>query len=242
MKRYIVIGLIVFLSVLIFTFPARVAYNWFAPPDVRLTGLSGSVWNGSAVEGLAAGAYIQDISWRLKPASLLAGKLAFATASRPASGSLAVDVAISLDRSLAFSNLTGRLPLDLIHPALQQNRISGDVTLNLASLAVRNDVPVEVDGIVTIANLFVPILSSAGLGDFKADIRTENGNVIATLDDLSGVLDLAGTLTLKPDRSYLLLGEVAARPDAPPSITQQLQFLGSPDERGFRQFRHEGIL
>ncbi len=242
MKRFIAVGLIVFFGVLLFSFPARVAYRWFAPPDIQLTGISGSIWNGSAVEGLAAGAYVQDISWKLKPGSIFAGKLEFATSGRPASGLLSADVAASLDRSLSLSNINGRLPLDLVHPALQQNRISGDVTLSFASLVMRDGMPVDIDGTITIANLFLPDLSATRLGDYKADFRTENGNVVAIVDDLSGDLDISGTLTLSPNRNYLLLGEVAARPGAPPSITQQLQFLGSADQRGFRPFRFEGTL
>jgi hypothetical protein len=51
-----------------------------------------------------------------------------------------------------------------------------------------------------------------------------------------------GTIAISPDRSYSLVGDVAARPGAPPSIEQQLRFLGSADDRGFRQFRFEGQL
>lgn len=242
MKRYIVVGLIVFLAVLIVSFPARVAYNWFAPADIRLTGISGSIWNGTAEEGLAAGAYIRDISWRLKPLSFFSGQLAFATASKPASGTLTADVAVSLDGTLTLSNLSGRVPLDLVHPAFQQNAISGDVSLSFTSLVMRNGLPIEVDGNVTVSNLFAPNLSSARLGDFKADFQTTNGNIVASVDDISGVLDISGTVTIAPDKSYQLLGEVAARPDAPPSVAQQLQFLGSADQRGFRPFRFEGSL
>jgi general secretion pathway protein N len=241
-KRYIVVGLIVFLGVLIVGFPARVAYKWFAPPEIHLTGISGSVWAGSAVEGLASGAYVQDISWKLKPGSLFSGKLAFATSSRPASGSLTTDVAVSLDGSLTLSNLSGRLPLDLVHPAFQQQGISGDVALNFESVVIRDGVPRAANGDIIIANLFAPNMSSARLGDYKADFQTADGSVSATIDDLSGVLDIAGTITLSPDRAYRLIGEVAARPDAPPSIERQLQYLGSADQRGFRPFRFEGSL
>ena len=88
MKRYIVIGLLVFAAVLLVTFPASVAYQLFAPPDLRLNGISGSVWSGSADEGMAGGAYIRQIRWRMKPADLLKGRLAFETSANPAAGSM----------------------------------------------------------------------------------------------------------------------------------------------------------
>ena len=242
MKRYILTGIFVFLAVLVATFPARVAFNWLAPPDVALSGISGSIWNGSAEEGLAAGAYIQDLTWRLKPASLFTGKLAFVTSSKPAAGALKADVAISLNGSLTLSNVAGNLPLDLIHPAFQQNRISGDVSLSFARVVMKDGLPVDIDGSVTVSNFFVPDLSSAQLGDYTAQVSNSDAGITATIDDTAGVLDVSATVTLSPDNVYQVLGEVAARPAAPPSITQQLQMLGSPDARGFRPFRFEGSL
>ena len=115
MKRLIIAGVLVFLVVLVVSFPARVAYRWFAPPDLQLSGISGSVWKGFAAEGLAGGAYLQSISWQLKPSALLTGELAFETSASPAAGTVNTDVAIGLGGSLALTNLSGSVPLDLVH-------------------------------------------------------------------------------------------------------------------------------
>jgi len=242
MKRYIVAGLLVFLVILLFTFPAHVAYRWFAPPDVQLSGISGSVWSGSATEGLAAGAYLRDIDWRMRPAALLTGKLAFTASASPGAGTMTTDIAVGIDSSLTLSNLQGNLPLDLVHQAFQQSGTSGDLTLKFESLVIKNGLPVEANGSVTIANFYAPDLSAGRLGDYRADFTTTDSGVSGSVDDTSGVLDIAGVITLSPDRSYSLIGEVATRPGAPPSIEQQLRFLGSPNELGFRPFRFEGQL
>jgi len=242
MKRYFFAGFIVFLCVLVATFPARVAYNWLAVPGVTLSGISGSVWNGSATEGLAGGAYIRDLSWQLKPLTLFTGKLAFATSSKPVSGSLVADVAIGFDGDLALSNLSGNVPLDLVHQSLQDSGISGDVTLNFASLVLQNGVPIIAQGDIRIANFYVAQLSSAPLGEFRVDFRTTDDGIIGELDDVSGVLDVDGVISLKRDRSYSVIGEVAARTSAPPSVAGQLRYLGSPNERGMSEFRLEGEI
>ena len=224
------------------SFPARVAYRLFAPPDLSLSGISGSVWSGTASEGLAGGAYIRDISWRLRPADLLTGKLAFSTTSRPASGTMETDVAVGIDGSLTLSNLAGSVPLDLVHPAFQRAGISGDLSMQFEKLMIRNGLPVDVNGSVTVANMYAPALSAATLGDYQAQFVTNDGAISGTVEDLSGVLDVIGTIAISPDRSYSLVGDVAARPGAPPSVEEQLRFLGSADDRGFRQFRFEGQL
>jgi hypothetical protein len=56
------------------------------------------------------------------------------------------------------------------------------------------------------------------------------------------VLELVGTIRLTPDRNYEFIGQVAAKPNAPLNITQQLQYLGTPNSRGQREFRLEGRL
>lgn len=242
MKRIVISGLLVFALFLLVTFPARVAYRWFSPADVTLSDLSGSIWNGTAAEGLAGGAYLRDIRWRIKPASLLNGKLTYETAASPASGSMNADVAIGLTGYLSLTNLNGSMPLDLAHDAFQQVGISGDLNLQFSKLVLENSLPIVAIGSVTIANLFSRDLSAGVLGVYRAEFRTSAGNIAGTVEDVSGVLDIDGTITINPDRSYSLIGDVAARPGAPPSIERQLRFLGSADDRGMRQFRFEGRL
>lgn len=242
MKRYIVVGLLVFFAVLLVTFPARVAYQLFAPPDLRLNGIAGSIWSGSADEGMAGGAYIRQIRWRMKPADLFKGQLAFETSASPAAGSLTTDVAVGLGGNLTLSDLRGTVPLDLVHPTFQQEGIRGDLSLQFTELVIANGLPIVADGAMTIANLYAPKLSAGVLGDFRADFTTSGDGIDGSVDDTSGVLDVAGTITISSDRSYRFVGDVATRPGAPPSIDQQLRYLGSADERGMRQFRFEGQL
>jgi len=242
MKRYIIAGLIVFVAVLVTTFPARVAYNQFAPPDLNLTGISGSVWNGTAAEGLAAGVYVRKLTWKVKPTSIFAGQLAYRVSAQPAAGQIDTDVAVAMDGALTLSDLSGAVPLDLVHEALQQAGIGGELSLEFARLVLRDGLPVDVEGSVSVTNFFVPTLSSARLGDYRAEFYTDNGSVMANVTDTAGILEVAGVVTLAPDRSYSLIGDVGARPAAPPSVTRQLEFLGSPDESGMRPFRFEGSL
>jgi len=242
MKRLVIVGILIFLVVLLATFPARVAYQWFAPAELQLSGIAGSVWNGSAIEGHAGGAYVRNINWQFKPASLLSGKLGFRTRSNPATGTLNADVAVSPGGDLLLSDLSGNLPLDLLHPAMQQSGIRGDIALAFETVLMKNGVPVAAEGSVTVSDFFVPELSAARIGDFRAEFQTNDDTVVGSVEDISGVLDVAGTISLQADGSYTFIGQVAATPVTPPSIVNQLRFLGSANERGQHEFRFEGRL
>ena len=242
MKRLVFLGILAFFGVLLATFPARVAYNWAAPAELQLSGISGSIWNGSAAEGIAGGAYVQNISWQFNPVSLLTGTLGFKTRSNPGSGSMIAEVAVSPAGNLTLSNLAGNLPLDLVHPAFQQSGIRGDITLQFETVVISDGIPILAEGSVTVTDFFVPDLSSSRIGDFRAEVRTDDGKITGSVEDLSGVLDVTGTISLRQDGYYSFIGQVAATPMTPPSIVDQLRFLGSANQRGQHEFRFEGQL
>jgi hypothetical protein len=53
-------------------------------------------------------------------------------------------------------------------------------------------------------------------------------------------MQVAGTITIGADRSYVIDGLVATRPSAPPSMVNQLRYLGTPDVQGRRPFSLAG--
>lgn len=242
MKRLIIAGLITFMIVMIATFPARVAYNLLAPPEIQLSGISGSIWNGTASEGKAAGAYIQNLAWQIRPLALLSGKLAFTASGNPAAGTMHTEIAVGLDGKLTLSDFVGSVPLDLVHQSFQQGGIRGDVLMQLDTLVIENGKPVAAQGTITVTDFFAPLLSNSKIGDFRADFQTTDAGIVGTVEDTAAVLDVSGTITLTPDGSYTFIGDVGATSQTPRSITDQLRYLGSPDERGQRQFRFEGQL
>ena len=241
-RHLILAGIATFVIGLIITFPARVAYQWFAPAELKLDGISGSIWRGTAAQGTAGGVYLADIEWSFRPLALLTGKLEFASSSKLASGFFDARVAVALGGNLTLSNVAAALTLDSLTAMLPLNGIEGDVSVQIEELVVENGLPVEVTGTINIANLVSRLLSPTRLGDYRVEFQTNDDGILGSVEAINGVLDLGGTIKLTRDRNYEFVGKVAAKPNAPLSITQQLQYLGSPDSQGRREFRIEGQL
>lgn len=239
-KRLILAGIVTFIAGLIITFPARVAYQWFAPAELKLSGIDGSIWRGSAAQGYAGSVYLTNIKWSFQPLALLSGRLGFATSSNPASGFLDADIAIGPSGSLTMSEVAGTISLVALADTFPLNGIEGDVSLQFDRLVVDNGIPIEVAGTIRIANFVSRYLSPSPLGDFRAEFQTAESGILGTVEALSGMLDVAGTIRMSEDRSYEVVGQVAAKPGAPAGVRQQLQYLGTPDARGLREFRLEG--
>ena len=241
-KRLIIAGIATFVIGLIITFPARVAYQWFAPGDLKLSGINGSIWRGNAAQGTAGGIYLADVNWSFRPIGLLGGKLEFATSSKLASGFLDANVAVGIGGSLTLSDVAGALALDTLAGVIPLSGIEGDVSVQFEELVVENGMPVEATGTLNIANLVSRYLSPTRLGDYKAEFQTQDDGILGSIKSIRGVLELAGTIKLSRDRTYQLTGKVAATSAAPINIAQQLRLLGSPDAEGMRDFRIEGQL
>jgi general secretion pathway protein N len=241
-KRLVLAGIATFVIGLIITFPARVAYQWFAPDDFKLSGINGSVWRGNAAQGTAGGVYLADVNWSFRPLGLLGGKLEFASSSKLASGFFDANVAVGIGGSLTLSDVAGALALDTLADVLPLSGIEGDVSVQFEELVVENGLPVEATGTLSIGNLVSRYLSPTRLGDYEVEFQTQDDGILGSVESIRGVLELAGTIKLRRDRTYQFIGKVAATPAAPINIAQQLQLLGSPDAQGKRDFRIEGQL
>ena len=210
---------------------------------MQLGGISGTVWNGSATEGMAAGVYMRNLSWQLQPLSLLTATLAFETRFDPASGFMDADVALSPGGSIALTDINGTLPVDLFHDRIPPLRgIRGNVSLQLERVAIDDGVPTAIEGKVGVSELMAAALSRSPIGDYEAVFSTDADGIKGVVKDLSGVLAVDGVLRITADRAYSLVGQVAVRPGTPSAVVQQMELLGSADAEGNREFRIEGQL
>ena len=241
-KRLVAAGVAVLVIGLVLGFPARVAYQWFAPSQVSLSGISGSVWNGAAAQGSVAGLFLGNITWSFRPSSLLRLKAGYTVTARLPSGFLETGVAVGAGTSVRFDDLSATVPLSSLPDSLLPTTgLGGDLNLRFTTLVLNEGVPAQAEGTLGVSGLVLRALSPTALGDYRAQLHTEDGIIKGTVEDVNGVLDLDGSLEID-DRAFSFIGHVAAGPDAPPAVNEQLRYLGSPDQQGRREFRFEGDL
>jgi len=241
-SRLIKVGLLVFVVGLILMFPARVAYRWFAPAEFVASGISGSVWNGHAKEAITYGTYFHDLSWRIRLLDLVTAKLGYAIESQLASGSVDANIAIGIGGTLRVTDLQASLPLASMQSISSLAGIRGSLSANFSEIRFESAMPVAAEGVLEITGLTLPLVSSDPLGGFKAEFFSQDSGITASIEDTTAVIDLAGSLQLSPDGSYQLLAHLTATGDTPAPIRQQLQFLGSANDRGQHELRLEGRL
>jgi general secretion pathway protein N len=241
-SRLIAAGLVTLIAGLVIFFPARVAYQWFAPPTVVLSGISGSIWSGSADQVQAGGVYLRELSWRFKPLPIFKGQLAYAVEAVPVTGFVDTSIAFGFSGAVKLSDLRGSLPLQALEQAANMPGLRGTANLRFERLTIVNGLPVAADGELTIAELLAPLVHRGPIGGYRAEFFTQNSGVIASVEDTDGVVDLAGSLDIKLDRTYQFVALLAPKVTTPPKLRQQMQFLGTANARGQYELRLEGTL
>jgi general secretion pathway protein N len=241
-KRLIAVGVAALVLGLVATFPARIAYQWFAPDELALSGISGSIWNGAATQGSAGGLYLSELVWRFRPLSLFSLKARYAVSGRLPSGFIESNVAFGPGGRVYLDDLATAIPLAYFNPLLPMTGIEGEISVQFRRLVLADGFPIVADGTANVSGLILRALAPSALGDFRAILQTNDGVISAVVEDVSGVLDVTGNLVLQSDRTYSFVGQVAANANAPAAVVEQLRFLGSPDPQGRREFRFEGSL
>lgn len=246
---WLALGLGAYLVFTIAKFPAGTAYRWFAPPELRLAGITGTVWQGGAELGSVPGLPLSDLRWDLHAWPLLTGRLAGDFEARLAEGFVRGSVSASTSR-VAFADLEASTSLPVLRALLPLNDTQGLVSVALEQLELSDGWPVNALGSLRLGQLEVAPLIPAGgpalipLGNYELRFLDSAGQGIrAELSDSGGPLEANGLLRLGLDRSYALEGNVRARAEAPEMLTQGLAIMtGEPDAEGRRPFSLTGSL
>jgi hypothetical protein len=159
-RRLIIVGVLVFVGGLFFLFPARVAYDWFAPPDLGASGISGSVWSGAANHATVGGVYVADMTWRIRPFRLITGKLAYAVSASLGSESVEADVAVGLGGDIYLTNI----PLQILEASSGVYGLRGTASAHLEHLVIADGMPISAQGTIEVYDLLLPLVSRTSIG------------------------------------------------------------------------------
>lgn len=248
MKRIwplVVLGLATYLILAIVTLPASVILSRL-PPSIVTAGVEGSLWSGRAQLVQVAGTQVGSVSWKLQALPLFAARIR--TDLKIARNDGFAEARLSMPMSggaVSLSNLTASVPLSALPTSVAPGGWTGTVNARLAKLQLdESGWPTQVEGTVEVHDLTGPARRPANVGSYKATFppAPAGDELVGALADQGGPLEIAGSIRLKADRSYLIEGSVAPRPEASRSMTDSLRFLGEADAQGRRPFSLAGTM
>jgi general secretion pathway protein N len=250
MKRivgYVLLGLVAYAVFMVLEAPAAAVFDRVSR---QMPGVSARQVTGSALWGTAEGvtfgtAGLESVAWRPSLWPLLAGRLGVHIAVTDRELELAGLAAMGLDRQMAISDLSGRLPLPKAVALLGRPPppLLGELDLN--GVAAHFDLNRRLQaafGTITLRGTRTSFGRPLELGDYTADLNTTDQGIVAVIRDGGGPLEVTGTLTLTPEGRYRFNGQVAVRDAGNRELRQVLGMLGQPGRDGKWTLDLSGVL
>ncbi len=237
------LGIVTYLVLVIVTLPASVILSRLPPPIVT-AGVEGTAWNGRAQIVQIGPTQLGSVSWNLRALPIFIGRLSVDLKIARRDGFVETGLSMPMTGgNPTLTDLTASMPLSALPPSAAPGW-TGTINAKVARLVLENGWPIELDGTVDVLDLTGPARRPANIGSYKVIFPPEatGQELVGALSDQGGPLEIAGNIRLKPDRSYLIEGSIAARPEAGSSITDSLRFLGEPDAQGRRPFSLAGTM
>lgn len=232
-----------FVVFLVFRAPATLVTGRVAEavPGLRIDGVSGSAWRGSAASATLRGERLGAIEWRLTPTALLGGAAAGDVVLAAPGVELRARFRAGLDgRTVRVDDADGLVPLAWLERITgARGPLGGTVTLVGASVEVDGGRVVDAAGTARLTDAVVTRPQRIALGDFTLALSARDGWLNGEVVDATGPVDIAGDVRAALDRRW----EVDARlriPGADRDTQFVLSLLGPADAAGYRPLRLSG--
>ena len=241
-KKQLLISLLILLLMLILQFPAITAINSINKINLKVNGVNGTVWKGSASEISSNEIYLRQTRWKIVPSELLKGNLTFDISTYPFNGQLKFNLILDLMNNLSATDIKGNFPNDTLEIIAPFLGVSSEIDMNIKSLSLDNKDINQLEGQILLNNLVMKGISNRVLGSYKIDLFERNSEIYGSIDDVSGEVDIAATMSLTLSGKYIIDGAVSAKQNTSNQVRTILSFLGAQNENGQRSFRFEGEI
>ncbi len=232
------LGLAAYLAFLAATVPASFVASRIAVPGVHIEDAEGTIWNGHAHVSIASGAStleLDHVTWRLAPARLLAGRLAW----RVEAASPALSAQGEIERGFTVLELRDvdalgdAAALAPLVPLAATWRPEGGVHVSAARIAwdgrdVRGEARIEWK------RAGIALSTVHPLGSYRVEARAAGGPAEFQVVTEEGPLRIAGRGTFDAPGRFAFSGDARAEGPAAAALQPLLDLLGPRRADGAR--------
>ncbi|WP_144392272.1 type II secretion system protein N [Pleionea sediminis] len=232
-KKTLFLSVLLFLIFLIATVPARTVVNLLPESlPVKASGISGSLWSGSAASLQINRQGISNVEWSLNPIWLFTGKIGGSISMDDDNVSADGGWKVGFDETLYLSNMNVKLPADKLsgYLPMQGMRLSGDFRLEINNLSFNEvegpkDVSANIYWMKGAASIAGPIID---LGDFTLAAESKDDSKIEIVVKPSkNVLDAQGSAVVNWPEDVAL--DISVTENVPEQLKSTIAFLKKSD-------------
>lgn len=238
------LGLLAFAATAIWKFPAEGVLPHINTDPVKLSGVSGTIWNGSAQSVVAPepALPITNVQWKAKPSALLSGSAGADINFELLGGKGEGLVKRNLGGNVFITDGNYRVPASRLEQflPLPVAEFGGIVQAHIDELELENNLLKRTQGRVTWSK--AEVINTVLLGEVLFDIVPQGEQHIGKLSNSDGQLDLRGEVLLDQAGNYKADIEIKPTADTPPQVNGLLGIIGRPASDGSYRVRNNGNI
>ncbi len=242
--------LLAFVVTAVWKFPAAGVLPHVNIEPIKLSGVSGSIWSGSAqqITPPPPALPINNANWKFKPATLLSGSAGAEIDFEVLGGNGEGTVTRDLDGNIMVNDGKFRVPAANLEQFLPfpVAKFAGVVLADIEELELENNLLKRTQGKIIWSNSAV---TSAMLGDFKLgqvafDIVPENGGELhlGKLSNKDGELELKGEISLDQKGNFKTDIQLKPTPNTPAKLNGLLRGVGPQQSDGSYRIKRNGNI
>lgn len=229
---------------LIWSAPAALVYAQFRErlQPIRLHGIEGSLWQGTASQMAYAATPLGPFAWKLTPFSLLSGKAQGELVLTGKQIQAKTDF-LATQGQLLLNDAHAEFPASQLAPVLDTPSLAllGNISVDVQQLKIEQGVVTKADGVMQWTELGVSGAAEARLGSIQIDFTTrDDGMIEGRIFDLGGPLRVDGRLEFK-DQQFQAEIQLHADENAP-QIREALLYIGERTTDGGSLLRIDGTV
>ncbi len=208
-----------------------------ASAPVQLSGISGTIWSGRALQLAVERVTLERVSWHFRPLALFLGRVEVGLNAQLDEHPLSARAGKGWFSEPYLKAVRATLPATEVLSLAGMNlaQLGGSVELDLARISGWQDSAFPaISGSArwTPARVVAPLVLD--LGTVQLITRAEAGETRGELSASGGALSFKGEVGLSPDGRYHLQGDVRKHRAVPEAVDNFLATFAEPHDGGYR--------
>jgi general secretion pathway protein N len=237
--KWTLLCLLIYVAFLVIKLPAsQVVSRVQLPPDVSLSGVSGTIWNGHAQQVIAHGLPLNKLSWQLDALPLLWGSVS----AQVKAGDMRTVDEISFKaklqlakNSLSAQDLQAYLPTNLVISLLPLPfpvQADGRFRVQLEELDYADGCQALMGQGQWLKAEVAGLQGQIVLGNFDAQLSCDEGDVLLEVKEPNS-FGLSAIARIPKTMQFSVEGKFKPDPNLPEEVQQAALFFGKPDGQGY---------
>jgi general secretion pathway protein N len=237
--KWAALGLCAYVVFLVIKLPAaQVLGNLSLPPDIKLQGVKGTIWQGQAMNATVQGLPVNNINWTLDFWPLLMGNISanISAGNIREADQIAFlgDVSFSSDR-IQLTDVQVYLPTHLMISLLPLPfpvNAEGRFKVQVAELDYKQSCQALKGNGQWLNAKVTGLEGMIDLGNFTADMACENNNILLSVKEPNS-FGLTANAIIPANLKFAVSGRFKPNANLPEEVHQAAQFFGNKDAQGF---------